>query len=147
MIAKVTTVRTPNFDRLNRVARSVRIEHERLVEDMKKDAIVLASGPYTARDLRDMDHPYARRHGSPLLPLLPININTGRLLRSMRVFRRRTTAGTIWQLQYMIPYSKFVLAPDGTTYMFARGYWVALRDRYQARVERMLRGVRIHANA
>lgn len=147
MIMQLTTVRTPNFDRLNRVARSARIEHEHLVEDMKQDAIVLASGPYTERDLREMDHPYARRHGNPLLPLLPININTGRLLRSMRVFRRKTMAGTIWQLQYMMPYSKFVLAPEGTLYMFPRGYWVALRDRYQAHVKRMLREVRIHGNA
>lgn len=144
---RVAPTRVPDLGVLRLAARSLRIEWEHMVDDMRSDAVVEASGPYTERELRRMDHPYARRHGKAKLPLLPININTGRLLRSMRVMRRKTVTGTVWQLQFMAPHGKFVLAPDGTKYMLPRGYWIKMQQRYRERLGEFFRRVRTYGNA
>lgn len=46
------------------------------LEDAKREALASSSGPLTRRDLRRMDHPFARRHGEAQAD--PEIINTGR---------------------------------------------------------------------
>lgn len=41
------------------------------------EAKVRSDGPLSPQDKHDADYPYATRHGSPLVPLLPINQVTG----------------------------------------------------------------------
>ena len=45
------------------------------LEDAKREALASSSGPLTKRDLRRMDHPFARRHGQALTD--PEIINKG----------------------------------------------------------------------
>jgi hypothetical protein len=40
-------------------------------------ALERSSGPFSSEQLADMDHPYARRHGYPLLDPGTINVQTG----------------------------------------------------------------------
>lgn len=47
------------------------------VEDAYGKALDLSSGPISAALLRQMDHPYARRHGTPLRDPTVINRQTG----------------------------------------------------------------------
>lgn len=47
------------------------------MRDTLVEAGRLSSGPYSLEDLARMDHPYAVRHGSPLLPPEIINRQSG----------------------------------------------------------------------
>lgn len=51
------------------------IEHG--LEDAREEAIRRSSGPYSLAELAAMDHPYARRHGTPLLDPSIVNDQTG----------------------------------------------------------------------
>jgi hypothetical protein len=54
------------------------------IADVVKQAMALSSGPYSLGELAAMDHPYAKRHGVPLLPPEIINVQTGDFRRAWR---------------------------------------------------------------
>jgi len=60
-------------------------------------------------------------------PLLPINVQTGRLLRGWRLMPRPSGATQTLILQNVSPESKFVLRPGGTRRMVDRGFWKELK--------------------
>jgi len=60
-------------------------------------------------------------------PLLPINVQTGRLLRGWRLMPRQSRAMQVLILQNVSPESKFVLRPGGTKNMVDRGFWKELK--------------------
>ncbi len=131
--------------RARRVRRSLTVEHDALVQRMRQEAVKLTFGTVSLEEQKRLDHPYARRHGTPKLPRLPIHRHTGRLQRSLRVFKRILSGGLAigvgsqtWTLQFTAPYSKFVLAPGGTKKMLARGFWTEMRKRYNAQKRRLL---------
>lgn len=57
------------------------------------------------------------------VPILPINRQTGKLLRGWRLMPRRSSAMQMFILQNVAPHSKFVLNPGGTKRMIDRGFW------------------------
>lgn len=54
-----------------------RSAEERTVDDLHNTAVELSSGSLTPADLRRMDHPYAKRHGTPKLNPGIINAQSG----------------------------------------------------------------------
>lgn len=57
------------------------------LEDGKQDALEYSSGYFSSKDLAKRDHPFARRHGSPLLPTEIINEQSGEFKGSWRIER------------------------------------------------------------
>jgi|ERR1051326_1210190 hypothetical protein len=121
--------------RLKDVQRSLQIGAAETAGKAKSLAWTLVSGgPETPSHLAKLNHPYARRHNgkpslahisSPRAPL-PINVQTGRLRSSLRLFKRASGNEITYVLQFTAPYSKFILAPDGTRYMVPRPLWDSL---------------------
>jgi len=116
--------------RFDAVKRSVESAHAQVAESCEHHARFLTSGQITPEERRYLDYPYARRHGQPLLPLLAINLVTGQLQRSLRLFKRITAGRIVWRLQFTSPHA-IVLRPQGTRYMFARKFWESLREHYK----------------
>lgn len=116
-------------------------EHERFVTLMRDEHRALVSGTVSEATLRALDHPFARRHLAGLAPavkrtrrknlmgaanirLLPINVQTDRLRRSLFV-RRNPDAPKITQsfdVGFSAMHAKYVLAKRGTRYMVARQF-------------------------
>lgn len=110
-----------------KIQKSLQIAHEQFVGEVKAEANRLVSGGIKTANLREFGHPYARRHGKRntrvvLTPLLPVNVQTGQLRRSLRVFRRTVGKSTVWQLQFTSPHV-IVTRPGGTATMKDRGFW------------------------
>lgn len=132
--------------RARKVRRSLDVGSKAVAEEMRKEAIRLTSGTVTTKQLREMGHPYARRRTGTrrrgrqrgTLPRLPIHRQSGRLQKSLRVFRRMSSRGISWQIQFTAPHSPFVLAPGGTENMVARGFWAAMRRFYYSKARRRL---------
>lgn len=121
--------------RSDKFRRSLRLGTAHLAQAMKSEAIALTSGGISTAELRARGHPFGRgaRRSTRLripTPLLPINLQSGRLQRSLRVFRRQAQGEHYLQLQFTAPQSKYVLRPGGTTKMVDRGFWKAMRARY-----------------
>lgn len=123
--------------RFNKVLAEVVIEHERLVNDMKSEAIGLTSGTVKTRTLRRLGHPFGRRGSGRkrgTLPTLPINAQTGRLRASFQKVRTSSGSGRVsYDLTNTAPYAKYVLSLGGTTKMVARRFWPELRKRWRKR--------------
>lgn len=84
-------------------------------------------GPGRLVALREADHPFARRHGSPLWPTPPIGIITGDLAHSLRfptnVRGNATITGGTYTVQAKsvgTGYARFVYAIGGTSKMVDR---------------------------
>jgi len=130
--------------RAQNVRRSLTIEAASLVRGQKEEALKLTSGTVSTKRLSQMGHPFGRmttgnkRKGRMrgTLARLPINRQTGRLQQSLRVFHRYEGGNVVWRLQFMAPHGKFVLARGGTRKMVARGFWTALRKRYEREKKR-----------
>ncbi|NBW13065.1 MAG: hypothetical protein EBR82_34100 [Caulobacteraceae bacterium] len=125
---------------------------EFVLKTMVREYVVRLSGTTTTRELTNAGHPFARkrvskrgyaRYRNPNVkgrrltekvsgrnvgaaasfPLLPINAQSRRLMRSLRA--RAATAppsGQSYELGFTTPYAEFILAKDGTSKMVARGY-------------------------
>ncbi len=136
----MATVRSParfggaTAKRLAQKRRSIESEFEGLVRGMKKTAAAVTSGTVTLKRMRQMDHPYARRHGRARLPRIPIHKQSGDLQKSLRVMARHRRGAKVWRLQFTARHAPFVLAHGGTRYMLARGFWPAMRASYKRRL-------------
>ena len=131
-------------------------------EEAIKPAIALTSGSITTKQLRQMDHPFARRNRTPQgrlrpsrsaritaarqsvgrIAKLPINRQTGALQKAIKV-NVRSTAGTRWRVSLVINHPHaVVLSPQGTRYMIPRGFAEELTRRMNSqRMLSRLRGV------
>ena len=127
------------------VRRSVLVTHEENVERTKQEARRLASGHVSSRTLTLLGHPFGRgyagysrassgflRRYPPKVAIapLPINTQTGELLRSLRVFRRSIGGATAFQIQFTSPHA-IAVRPGGTRRVIDRGFWQALRAFYE----------------
>lgn len=118
----------------------------RLLKDVQKEAVRVAgaaigkglaqaklqsSGPLKARDRRQMDYPYATRHGSPLVPLLPINKDKGGFYddwgSSTPTRQDDQATARLFNYNHVAKYLR-----DGTPKMFARPIQDHLREYVQA---------------
>lgn len=123
---------------------SWRIEHKRMAEGLMGDFQSMTSGRVSTRTLRKLGHPFSRTRAKRFkggvkarvtslgIPKLPINRQTGRLQRSLRMTK---VSGGIqsYRLEFMAPHAKYVLAQRGTRKMVARGFWTEARKRWQSR--------------
>lgn len=130
-------------ERAKRVSRSLRAATRELADKGKEDALELTSGTVSKETLKRLGHPFARKpvigrrrggqRGS--LPRLPINAQSGYLQRHFRVWQASKDS---WVLANNAPYGKFILAIRDTKYMVARGFYPALRVRYERRRARLI---------
>lgn len=137
--------------------------HARAVREIVDHSDDLLKGGISTAQLRRMGHPFSRRRfatlskdaksaargarhqrgrwelrGSGLgnVPLLPINRQTGRLLRDQRLSGRNIGPGRQqWTHTRFAPYAGFVLGDKGTRRMIPRGYRKEL-DRRWKRIQR-----------
>ena len=130
-----------------------KVLHRRMVVEIAKTVTAdLLSGTTTTKELRNAGHPFARRKLSrrgysrtsekrghrlsekvsmgygQAFPLLPINKQTGRLARSMRLVGAiAPSSAQALSLTMTAPYAPFILGPKGTRRMVARGFQAAKR--------------------
>lgn len=136
-----------------KVQRSMRAVHEAMARDMLQTAQELSAGPIKQATLDAMGNPFGRGGGRKThgkrshrlrftgrgaAPLLPINVQTGRLQRAWRLMPRNGA----FLLLNTSPEGKFVLAPGGTSKMVARGFWTAMKRAYDGRKGPMIRKMR-----
>lgn len=86
-----------------------------VAQDVLTEAIQRSQGGLSTADQRAMDHPYAKRHGSPRAPMDEINEQTGLFKSSWRV--SRGTDGAL-MVENTDPKAHFL--EDGTWKMFGR---------------------------
>lgn len=136
--------------RFERVHRKVRVLHAEMAEFSRVDALKLTSGDISSKELARRGHPFGRKkfgaggkvqrssykrfrltmHAGGLVistPKLPINAQTGRLQRSLRVFRRSLSTGQVLDIQFTARHATFVLSPTGTKRMVPRGFWPEMK--------------------
>jgi len=98
-----------------------------------KEAKAQSSGPVKTRNFTKVTgdpHPFARRHGSPLLPAEILNKQTGLLARSWYIMRIAKADGEIiYVVRNTAPYAKFL--QSGTENAFARPVDIAVELRTQ----------------
>jgi hypothetical protein len=109
-----------------------------------KDNIELTGGQIKKQELRKMGHPYGRGRasgqGSPAgrkrgrAPLLPLNLQSGRLRRAMRSRNIGTKQRPGFETYASgVAYAKYILSESGTRKMVARGMKKEANRRLKAR--------------
>jgi len=103
-----------------------------------------SSGPFSLKLLRRMDHPYARRHGSPQLPAAVINQQTGIFWSSWEVAVSDEAVGSVFNTA---PHARYLYDPDssehpdgGTTRMFGRPLPETVADELEPEFEQRVFG-------
>lgn len=133
---------------------SWQIGHRRMAEMLYGDFQDMTSGRVSTRTLRKLGHPFSRskakrfkggvkaRVASLGVPRMPINRQTGRLQRSLKMTR---VPGGIqsYRLEFLAPHAKYVLAQQGTRKMVARGFWTEARKKWQSRNRRLYYEMRL----
>lgn len=105
------------------------------LDDTVSDARRLSSGTRSSARLRQMDHPYARRHGTPLLPPEIINVQSGEFLSAWH--RRRTSEGG----QVINDSSVADFLKSGTPRMFARPIDIVLTTKLADHAEHRINSI------
>lgn len=121
--------------------------HRALAEAAAEDAREQTSGTTSTKTLRQAGHPFGRgasgaqrggkTKGRRRFPLLPINRQTGKLQAS-RFLQGPSGSERVYRLGHAAPYARFVLNPQGTKKMVARGYFEMIRSRHRARKQGLL---------
>ncbi len=115
--------------------RSAKVKTEmEVAQDVLAEALRLSSGTLSYADLARMDHPYARRHGSPRMDPSVINAHTELFKQSWRIRREADGSLTIYN---DAPYATFLMT--GTRTMFRRPVDDVLRGMIPATIEQRLR--------
>lgn len=152
-------------NRSRKVVHAWKIEHKKMAGDLGRDMQDMVSGSVKTKELRRRGHPFGRRKGRISLklyrntgrkqtwragpksrvptPLLPINLQSGRLRRSFRIIPQTGIGVQSFRLQFTARHSKFVLAQGGTKKMVARGYWSAVRVAWKSRNRKMVYQMRL----
>lgn len=156
--------------RKDEVKRMAMEEHADFVARMREEHFHLVSGNVSAKTLRALDHPFARRHlsgldlgakkarrknlmGAANVRVLPINVQGGQLRRSLYVQYKTPEENEIqaFEVGFAAPHAKYVLAKRGTKRMIARQFQEVKKKietkRKRELAQRIRIGiVRIHAN-
>lgn len=123
-----------HYPKLKQAARKAERE---VAQAVKRHAIRLLSGHHTSQELRRRDHPFARRHGTARLPVLPINKQTGALQKSARIVKQAN--GTVF---YFAHAHAIVLNTGGTKRMLTREFWPELVRRSRPELTKALNRLR-----
>ena len=79
-------------------------------------AIRLSNGTYTYYDLASMDYPYAKRHGTALLPPYKLNAHDGTVLRGWKYsYASRSLSNFSTKLSNTSPWMVYLLDDDRST--------------------------------
>lgn len=107
---------------------------DEVAREVLAEAIRLSSGTLSYADLARMDHPYAKRHGTPRLDPSMINTHTDQFRQSWKTRHESDGSITIYN---DAPYAQFLMT--GTPTMFRRPVDDVLRDMIPAIIEQRLR--------
>lgn len=133
--------------RFERTGRSMQVGMEGAVGEIKQEAYNLVSGDISSQTLAAYGHPFGKGASARAgcigdirisVNPLPINVQSGELRKSLRVFRRQRGGETIWQVQFTSSHS-IVTSPDGTPTMIGRGFWTTLNQFAQPLLAQRLR--------
>ena len=117
-------------------ARDLRWDVDRAIDDGLEEARRRSSGRYSLTDLARMDHPYARRHGSPRLDPSVINSQSGVFRSAWRGDNPMATdgavSGRIFNDSAVADY-----LDKGTRTMFARPIGAAVEETVRPRMFRL----------
>lgn len=102
------------------------------LDDTVQTARHMSSGGRSSRTLARMDHPYATRHGSPLLPPEIINVQSGEFLASWKA-ERTPEGGRVINDSPVADFLQF-----GTKYMVARPIATVLTEELADNAERRI---------
>lgn len=140
-------------DRLKAKARVAAKVLDPVAEGMYEDAIELTSGTESQPSLNKANNPFGRGPTTPRGKVrgrrrgLPINYQSGRLQRGLRMVRRnaqgRFDSGASWKLEvWGVPYAKYVIPkkPYPGSKMIYRAFWEEIdkgvkKRMVQARIE------------
>ena len=130
-----------------RLLRGMNLANEESAKIALAEAQKLAKGPQrTQKELAKAGHPFARNRfgklgqkfgGKSLMqsfPLLPIGRNKGGVAGGFKIVQRKSGALSGWRVINTDPAARFVLAPNGTSKMVARGFIAELIKRVAAKV-------------
>lgn len=106
-------------------------------DDLLRTAQRWSSGPFSSKELAKRDHPYARRHGRPLLSPARINVQTGVFRASWVGTTQYRNDGAVVRLFNTDPKAAKYLEP-GTSRMFARPLDAAVARETFPRVEKRI---------
>lgn len=117
-----------------------------IVAEARNDALQLTSGSVGKGELRKLGHPFGRRASGRLrgkLPILPINVQSGNLRRSLNMkLLWRNIRGESYGLYFSTGYAKYIISKGGTKFMIARGFQTELEKRWMARKKAMIQHLR-----
>lgn len=121
--------------------RSASVAITETLEAAKELAQRYSSGPLSQAELAALDHPFARRHGTPQLDPSIVNVETGRFRDSWEMEGPNEQGGgmhgALWNSS-----PEAVFLETGTRYMFERPIadrvQVEIEPVFQANVERQL---------
>lgn len=115
------------IDGLTRVPLEAKLAVGETIHATQWEAVALSSGTVSSADLARMDHPFAKRHGSPQTNLLPINAQSGEFRNSWVTHGPSERGGTVVaSLENVSPHADFL--EGGTRFMFARPLELPLTD-------------------
>ncbi len=104
---------------LTRVELAVKLAVGESIHATQRRAVELSSGTTSSAELAAMDHPFATRHGSPQMPEVPINRQSGEFVSSWETDGPYDAGGGIGaELRNVSPHAEFL--EHGTRVMFAR---------------------------
>jgi len=136
------------------ITKAWRVQHKKTAYSLSREFLALTSGTVSSKELARRGHPFGRRRGRITLtavntmngrkvkyrahktksitptPLLPINRQSGRLQRSLRIIPEGGVGLQSFRIQFTAPHAKFVLAKGGTKRMVARGFQTEMRKRF-----------------
>lgn len=117
--------------------------------DLLKTARRWSSGPFSLAELATRDHPYARRHGRPLLSSARINVQTG-VFRDSWVASAAVIPGVgVGVRLYNTDDKASRFLEGGTEHMFARPIDVQILGecvpRLRRRVDRMIKAALVRS--
>lgn len=130
-----------------------RVEHRKLAYKIADEHLNLTGGSTSSKELARRGYPFGRRRGRITItlhshggrrerfraskvrsviptPLLPINRQSGRLQRSLRIIPEGGIGLQSFRIQFTAPHAPYVLAPGGTKRMVARGFRTEMRRRF-----------------
>lgn len=121
-----------------RLEQELKEAHRETLADAFRTAQAMSSGTVGAAALRRLDHPFARRHGAPLLNAAVINRQTGRFWESWAQQGPFEVAGAIVGRVFNTdPKARFL--EEGTRFMFARplpdAVVASVAPRFERRIE------------
>lgn len=120
-----------------------------MCQELHDEAKALLSGNTSERSLRAMGNPYGRRAGingaigrqrrkngsKGVMPAMPINKHSGKLLRALRMQSRNQGEQQIYVLSVdkSLRYAKYILGTSGTKRMVTRPFWARLHKAWRKR--------------